>query len=70
MGNVVTHPRHRRKGLGTLACHHVTNALLEDGFERVVLNVRQHNEPAIRIYQKLGYTVTDEFVEGMAVRAR
>jgi ribosomal protein S18 acetylase RimI-like enzyme len=68
VGNVVTHPDHRRKRLGTLVCHHVTKALLEDGFERVVLNVRQDNEPAIRIYQKLGYTVTNEFIEGMAVR--
>jgi ribosomal protein S18 acetylase RimI-like enzyme len=70
VGNVVTHPDHRRQGLGTLVCHYVTRALLEDGFERVVLNVRQGNEPAIRIYQKLGYKMTDKFVEGMAIRAR
>jgi ribosomal protein S18 acetylase RimI-like enzyme len=69
VGNVVTHPDHRRQGLGTLVCHHVTRVLLENGFERVVLNVRQGNEPAVRIYRKLGYTVTNEFVEGLAVRA-
>jgi ribosomal protein S18 acetylase RimI-like enzyme len=68
VGNVVTHPDHRRKGLGTFVCHHVTKALLEDGFERVVLNVRRTNEVAIHIYQKLGYTITNEFIEGLAAR--
>jgi len=68
VGNVVTHPDHRRKGLGTLVCYQVTKALLEDGFERVVLNVRRTNEAAIRIYQKLGYSITNEFVEGLAAR--
>jgi ribosomal protein S18 acetylase RimI-like enzyme len=54
--------------LGTLVCHQVTKALLEGGFERVVLNVRRTNEAAIRIYQKLGYSITNEFVEGLAAR--
>jgi ribosomal protein S18 acetylase RimI-like enzyme len=68
VGNVVTHPGHRKKGLGTMVCHHVTKTLLDDGFERVVLNVRRSNIAAIRIYEKLGYTTTNEFIEGLAVR--
>jgi ribosomal protein S18 acetylase RimI-like enzyme len=32
------------------------------------LNVRRTNEVAIHIYQKLGYTITNEFIEGLAAR--
>ena len=68
LGNVVTHPDRRREGLGTLISSTVTSALLEAEFKLVVLNVRQNNGPAIRVYRKLGYKRVAEFIEGEATR--
>jgi GNAT superfamily N-acetyltransferase len=68
VGNVVVHPKERQQGLGSLVSHAVTQALLDEGFDPVVLNVRQDNEPAIKIYRKLGYKVGCNFVEGAASR--
>jgi GNAT superfamily N-acetyltransferase len=68
VGNVVVHPEERKRGLGSLVSHAVTQALLDDGFDPVVLNVRQDNEPAIKIYRKLGYRPVCSFIEGAARR--
>jgi GNAT superfamily N-acetyltransferase len=54
VGNVWTRPSHRGKGLGTLTVGAVTRELL--GYcEEVVLNVREDNKEAQRVYEKLGY---------------
>ncbi|HEX3051535.1 MAG TPA: GNAT family N-acetyltransferase [Aggregatilineaceae bacterium] len=34
----------------------------------IVLNVRQDNAPAIRVYEKLGFQVGGAFIEGPALR--
>ncbi len=68
VGNVVVHPDERGRGLGTFISEVVTQALLKDGFSRIILNVRQDNVAAIRIYQKLGYQIKCDFIEGLATR--
>ena len=68
VGNVLVHPDHRGKGLGTLVSEAVTGALLNDGFDTVVLNVSQDNAAAIHIYHRLGFEIAGEFIEGAAVR--
>jgi len=68
VGNVVTHPDYRRHGLGSLVSHAVTAALVNDGFELIVLNVRQNNQGALKIYRKLGYKQVCPYIEGVAVR--
>ena len=68
IGNVVTHPDHRRKGLGTIVTEATTKSILDAGYRLVVLNVRQDNGPAIKIYKKLGYKKTNSFLEGTAYR--
>src|SRR6266540_238376 len=48
-----------------------TSAVTEAAFEEhadVVLNVRQDNEVAIAVYQRLGYRMHGQFLEGPAVR--
>jgi ribosomal protein S18 acetylase RimI-like enzyme len=45
----------------------VTSAAIEEHAD-VVLNVRQDNEPAIAVYQRLGYRTHAPFVEGPAIR--
>ncbi len=69
VGNVVVHPDSRGKHWGTIVSQAVTEALIEDGFRLIVLNVRQDNIAAIKTYQRLGYQVTGEFIEGLASRA-
>lgn len=68
VGNVVVHPSWRGKGLGKLVSSEVTQALLATGIEQVVLNVQRDNTPAIRLYERLGYTTVSRFIEGVVER--
>lgn len=54
VGNVFTHPRYRGQGLATHATSAVTADLLRF-CDLVVLTVEAKNDPAVRIYTKLGY---------------
>jgi len=54
VGNVFTHPMYRGGGLATIATGATTAALL-DRCPLVVLTVESGNEPAVRVYQRLGY---------------
>lgn len=53
-GNVFTHPRYRDRGLGAIATSAVTQALLQK-CALVVLTVEADNDPAVRVYRRLGY---------------
>lgn len=68
VGNVVVDPAERRAGLGALVSEAVTQSLLDQHYDLIVLNVKQDNAPAVATYRKLGYYVTGEFIEGVAVR--
>lgn len=68
VGNVVVHPEFRRQGLGGLVSNAVTAALITDNFDLIVLNVRQNNQGALKIYRKLGYKQVGAFIEGVAHR--
>jgi predicted GNAT family acetyltransferase len=54
---VCTHPDARGRGLGTALTHYVARAILDRG-ETPILHVRRDNHDAIRVYQRLGFTVT------------
>jgi len=54
VGNVWTRPPYRGQGLATLASGAVTWELLET-YQEVVLNVREDNLPARRVYERLGF---------------
>lgn len=67
VGNVFTHPRHRSRGLATLATSAVTRELL--GFcNLVALTVEAANEPAVRIYTRLGYKAVCNLHETPLIR--
>jgi ribosomal protein S18 acetylase RimI-like enzyme len=68
VGNVVTDPSKRRQGFAKWVTSAVTRALLDDRFEMIVLNVQQSNAAAVAAYLRLGYRITCEFIEGLAVR--
>jgi len=67
VGNVVTHPRYRRRGFGAAATGAVTAALLET-CPFVLLTVEEKNEPALRVYQRLGYREECRLIESGARR--
>lgn len=66
VGNVFTHPAHRGRGYATRTTAAVVGDLLARGVRDVVLNVRQDNKPAIRIYERLGFDRSCAFLEGPA----
>lgn len=67
VGNVLTRIAYRDRGLATSVTSAVTEAALAEHRD-VVLNVRDENATAIRVYERLGYRTHCSFVEGPAVR--
>ena len=55
VGNVLTHPAYRGRGLARLVTSKVTAAILDMGCALVVLTADPLNTPAIRAYASLGY---------------
>lgn len=49
-------PAHRQKGIGTALLHRAEAWAKERGDRQIGLQVFQHNQPALQLYQKLGYT--------------
>ncbi len=69
VGNVFTHPDHRRQGYAMICISAVVEELLSQSLD-VVLNVGQDNEPAVKMYQRLGFHVYCPFIEALATRRR
>ncbi len=57
--HVVTHPAHQRAGHGE-ALVRAALAHARHAGARTLLEVRRSNTPALRLYEKLGFTVTGE----------
>ena len=51
-------PERRRRGLGTMLMTHLLTLAASEGATRALLEVRQSNLPAIRLYETLGFHVT------------
>ncbi len=56
------HPQFQGKGIGKLIMQHLEDMMRKKGFEKSILEVREKNIPAIRLYKKMGYETT-EFLE-------
>jgi len=67
VGNVLTLIPYRGRGMATTVTSAVTTLALEEHRD-VVLNVRSTNEPALAVYERLGYRVHATFLEGPAIR--
>lgn len=65
IGNVLTRPGWRRRGLATRASSAVVSALLRQKIQTIVLNVAKENEPAMRCYQRLGFQTAYDYYEGI-----
>ena len=58
--NVATHPDFRRMGLGEAVLKALMTEAGKRGIEKIFLEVRRSNEPAISLYKKLGFEVIGE----------
>ena len=67
VGNVLTHTEHRGRGYATAVTSAVTEELLRS-CDRVVLNVRSDNPPALQAYRRLGYIEHVRFEERLVHR--
>jgi [ribosomal protein S18]-alanine N-acetyltransferase len=52
-------PAYRRRGLGSRLMRHLLALAAGEGATRALLEVRRSNVPAIRLYETLGFHVTD-----------
>jgi len=68
IGNVMTHPEYRGRGYATRTTQAVCQELIQRGISTIILNVRQDNAPAIRVYEKLGFVRHCAFYEGIVQR--
>lgn len=56
MMNVAVHPAYRRHGIGKMLVEGLVKALIDREVYRLTLEVRASNEPAISLYDQLGFT--------------
>jgi GNAT superfamily N-acetyltransferase len=68
LGNVMTHPDYRGRGLATIATSAVCEELLDRDIELIGLSVGRSNEAAIHVYEKIGFKRYVAFYEGTAIR--
>ncbi|HEY7446080.1 MAG TPA: ribosomal protein S18-alanine N-acetyltransferase [Vicinamibacterales bacterium] len=55
INNLAIHPMYRRRGIGTALLQHAMRTAARLGARRATLEVRQSNEEARRIYERLGF---------------
>ena len=69
LGNVHTRSDRRGRGLATAVTSAVTRELIRAGATTIVLNVRDDNDQARRVYERLGYAEYCRYYEGIATRS-
>lgn len=60
ISNIGVDPQQRGKGYGRQIMHFVLNRLREEGREKAGLRIHVDNEPAISLYESLGFSVTKQ----------
>jgi GNAT superfamily N-acetyltransferase len=68
IGNMYTHPGHRRRGHSAAILRAIVRELLDCGVTTIVLNVDQRNPPAQALYLAHGFIVHVPYVEGKGDR--
>jgi ribosomal protein S18 acetylase RimI-like enzyme len=66
VGNVFTHPDHRNRGYGRRTSAAVLATLQRREIETIILNVGMDNQPAVGMYQSLGFMPYCGYYEGSA----
>ena len=62
LNNLCVNPEMRNKGLGTKLVSTIINKAKKSGKDHIILQVKKNNIPAIKIYEKLGFT---KYFEGI-----
>jgi len=57
INNLAVRSEYQGQGLGSALLRHVLEAGASRGAERATLEVRRSNEPALRLYERLGFTI-------------
>lgn len=65
LGNIVTHPDYRARGMSTACTDHVCRQLFAEGIDTLALNVSRQNRFAVRVYENLGFRYHDTYLEGL-----
>ena len=65
IGNVFTHPAHRRRGFGGRVSGAVVQELLRREIPTIVLNVAMDNDAALGLYRGLGFMPFCGYYEGV-----
>ena len=68
LGNIVTHPDFRMRGLSTACTSYLCEQLLREGSQVLALNVQRNNHSAVAVYEKLGFRYHDTYIEGFVTR--
>jgi ribosomal protein S18 acetylase RimI-like enzyme len=68
IGNVYTRSDRRGRGYAGAVTTAVVDDLLHRGLRSIALNVSQANAPAVRVYERLGFTRHCGYTEGIARR--
>lgn len=63
IGNVATHPDYRRQGLARQLVKKAIEYAREHGAEICILDVRDDNEPAYKLYESLGFVHYDSNID-------
>lgn len=63
LGDVATLPSARGRGHATATCASLCRLLRDDGCTTIALNAREDNLPAIRAYERIGFTIVARYLE-------
>lgn len=65
IGNIYTHHEHRGRGHAATVTSAIARNLLTRGIQTIALNVKQGNDGARRIYERLGFRHYRDYWEGL-----
>ncbi len=55
IATLFVHPNHRRQGIGEALLKEAIHRLKKRGIKQVLLDVSIHNDPALNMYEKMGF---------------
>jgi len=67
LGNIVTHPDYRDRGLGKSVTARLCQSLRQKRIDHIGLNVKADNAIAISLYKNLGFEIVSHYYECMIV---
>ncbi len=68
LGSIATHPAFRGRNLATRTTSYLVDELVREG-KMICLNVKFDNDPAIRVYKRLGFEIVHQYEEALIERA-